>query len=172
MAMKLLKFIVISIVTLLLFSFIKGNQANSNLLFKIERSKDANQVLYVVNTNDSNQLNEEKPITIYWIKNTKKGKIESLTWIQRKYAYGLKYSHTCDKYATFNFVSYDKMFFTLKKIKDQYKVYTMIDKKLAEVERIFVQIDGGTFWFPDVTEVKIFAKEVKNGNEVIKIINP
>jgi hypothetical protein len=165
----------ILITVILLFSFTDGTKKETpinNYLFKIDRSKDANIVMYNLNLNDSGHLNSNKPITIYWIKNSKKGNIEPLTWIQKKYAYGLKYTAITEDFATFKFVSYDKLTFTLKKVEEKFNVYTKFDDRLVKLNRIYVQIDGGTFWIPNVTEVKIIATEVKTGKETIKTIYP
>ena len=142
-------------------------------LFKIERSKDANQILYDVNIRETGQFDTNNPINVYWVKNTKGGKIEPLTWIQKKYAYGLKYLSINDDYASFRFVSYKKMIFTLRKKADNsFEVYTKHQGNLLKMDRIFIQIDGGTFWFPNITAIEIYAKNVKTGEQVIEIIRP
>ena len=142
-------------------------------LFKIERSKDANQILYDVNIKQTGDFDAKNPINVYWIKNTKGGKIEPLTWIQKKYAYGLKYLNVNDDFATFQFVSYNKMFFTLRKKKDnQFEVYTKYNGNLLKMDRIFIQLDGGSFWVPNITAVKVYAKNVKTGEDVIEVIKP
>ncbi len=150
----------------------KSTQSLTSTLFKIDRSKDANVVYYTLTTDSLGNINEEDPIKIYWIKNTKKGKVEPLTWIQKKYAYGIKYQTIADNKASFKFVSYDKMTFTLKKLNDKYKVYTLFDDKLVEVNNVFVQIDGGTFWLPNVSSVTIYATEVKTNQATTKVIHP
>lgn len=59
-------------------------------LFHIERTRDADQVYYDVNINKDGSLNRERPVNVYWVKYTQDGGQESLTWMQRRYAYGLK----------------------------------------------------------------------------------
>lgn len=146
---------------------------NTSHLFKIERSKDANPIFYEVNTDKSNNLNVDNPVNVYWIKHTDDGRIEPLTWIQKKYAYGLKFLRVNENETTFQFVSYDKKTFTLKRNKEgNYKVYSLIGNKLVEVNRIFVQIDGGTFWFPKISRVELHAKDVLSGQITKEIINP
>lgn len=177
MAVKLNRItFIVSITFLLLVSsnIAIGQKDSLNYhLFKIDRSKDKNVVLYDINLTETGQLHSKKPINYYWIKNEKKGNIEGLTWIQKKYAYGIDYLAITDEFATFKFVSYDKLTFTLKKSKDKkYHVFTKFNDKLVKVKYVFVQIDGGTFWIPNVTEVKIYATEVKTGKEVIKTIYP
>ena len=146
-------------------------QQKTQLLFKIERSKDANQIFYTVNTDEAGNL-DYNPITIFWIKKTKKNRIEPLTWIQKKYAYGLKYLQCDNKCALFQFVSYDKANFILKKTDQEYKVYTKMNDRVLEVERIYVHIDGGTFWVPNITQVELFAQDLKTGEAVVESIQP
>lgn len=177
MAVKLFRLTLIVNLTFLLLAFTKTTIAQEKPLnyhlFKIDRSKDKNVVLYDINLTETGQLHSKKPIIYYWIKNEKKGNIEALTWIQKKYAYGLNYLAITNEFATFQFVSYDKLTFTLKKGNDKkYHVFTKFDNKLVKVKYLFVQIDGGTFWIPNVTEVKIYATEVKTGKEIIKTIYP
>lgn len=177
MAVKFIRLIIPLSLTFLLLTQSKsanGQEKSFNYhLFKIDRSKDKNVVLYDIRLTEIGQLHNKNPITIYWIKNEKKGNIEPLSWIQKKYAYGLKYQAITDDFATFQFVSYDKLTFTLKKASDKkYYVFTKFDNELVKVKHVFVQIDGGTFWLPNVTEVKIYATNLKTGKEVIKIIYP
>jgi len=129
--------------------------------------------MYNVNLTESGKLNAKKPIIIYWIKNTKKGNIEPLTWIQNKYAYGLKYTSITEDFVTFQFVSYNKITFTLKKTSEQkYNVFTKFDDTLIKVNKLYIQIDGGTFWFPNIPEIKIIGTDVKTGKEFTHIIYP
>lgn len=144
-----------------------------SFLFKIERSKDNNQIFYDVNINDSGVLDDKTPINVYWKRNTEGGAMKPLTWIQQKYAYGLKFININEDYATFKFVSYKKLFFTLKKTKDNhFEVYTKCNSQILKMNRIFIKIEGGAFWFPNITAVKIYARNMKTGKDVVEIITP
>ena len=157
------------------FNSIEPDISTSSIssLFKIERSKDNNQIFYDVNISESGELDGENPIHVYWRRNTEGGIIKPLTWIQQKYAYGLKFLNVNEDYVTFRFVSYKKLIFTLKKTSDKhYEVYTKFNDKLLKMDRIFINIDGGTFWFPNITTVEIHAQNVKTGKNVIEIITP
>lgn len=160
----------------MLFAFSKTNYGDSNTLtslFKIERSNDNNQIFYEVNLNEDGEFNIQDPINIYWIRNTEGGKIKPLSWIQKKYAYGLKFLKINNEYATFRFVSTKQMYFTLKKTKNNhFEVYSKYKNQLLNIKRIFIQIDGGSFWFPNITAVEVYAKNVKTGEDVIEIITP
>jgi len=174
--LKQFKIILGVLICLILFAFSKADIGDSNTLtslFKIERSKDNNQIFYDVNLNSSGEFDSENPINIYWIRNTEGGKIKPLTWIQRKYAYGLKFLKINDEYATFRFVSSKQMYFTLKKdAKNHFEVYTKYNDQILNVNRLFIQIEGGTFWFPNIKAVEVYATNVKTGEEVIEIITP
>lgn len=173
---KYLKLITAVLICLLLFAFSKAEYGDSNTLtalFKIERSKDRNQIFYDVNINKAGNFDTENPINIYWIKNTEGGKIKPLTWIQKKYAYGLKFLKIDADYATFRFVSTKQMYFILTKTKDNhFKVYSKYKGQLLNIERIFIQMDGGSFWFPNIKTVEVYAENVKTGEAVIEILTP
>lgn len=156
-----------------LFSFSDKTEGSKKSLFKIERSKDANQIFYDVLTNSKNHLYKDNPINIYWIKKTEGNKIKPLTWIQQHYAYGLDFTYTSEKIAQFHFVSYDKRNFTLKQDKkDCFKVFTELNGKEVIVNRIFIQIDGGTFWFPKISKVELHVQDPTTNKKLIEIINP
>ena len=159
-----------------LFSFsIKENKndISSNALFKIERSKDDNAIFYELRTSSNNSLDKENPINIYWIRNTEGGKTKPLTWIQQHYAYGLEFTSSSQQKAKFHFVSYDKKDFILKKnVEGDFKVFTIKDKKEVIVNRIFIQIDGGTFWFPTISRVELHTTDPITNIDEVEIINP
>ena len=173
---KLKTFIILSVSAILLaFTTPEADVSVNSLfsLFKIERSKDANQIFYDVNVDQSGTLDKKNPINIYWRRYTEGGTIKPLTWIQKKYAYGLKYLNVKDEQATFQFVSYNKMLFTLRKTADnQFEVYTQSKGDLLKMNRIFINIDGGSFWFPKISTIEIYAQNIKTGEEVIEVIRP
>jgi hypothetical protein len=175
--MKSFKLVIgISIVLLTLgFNVPKAEITTSSLssLFKIERSKDNNQIMYDVNINELGLLDKINPINVYWVRNSEGGTIRPLSWVQKKFAYGLKFLDINDEYATFQFVSYDKMSFVLKKKKDNgFEVFTKHKGNLLKMNRIFIKLNGGTFWFPNITAVEVYAKNLNTGEDVIEIIKP
>jgi hypothetical protein len=142
-------------------------------LFNIERSKDKNEIVYEGNYNIDGQLNIQEPIKTYWIKHENNHRIEPLTWIQKNYAYGIEYIKTESTFAEFQFVSYKKRQFQIKKDSDgNFKVFTTSNNKKVIVNRIFIQIDGGTFWFPKISRVELHAQDAKTKEKNIEIIIP
>jgi hypothetical protein len=144
-------------------------------LFKIGRSRDTNEIIYSINFDQTGQPDKTDPIEIHWIKRTNNNKVEPLTWIQKKYAYGIKIINDLIKEDEiyFQLVSYDKRTFILKKNEeDCYKVYTVSGNKEIEVSRIFVQIDGGSFWLPIISRVELHGREHSTGQFAMLTINP
>ncbi len=152
------------------------SENDSQTLFTIGRSKDANEIWYTLNLNEKGNLNTENPVKAFWMKKTENNTVEPLTWIQNQFAYGINVLEKVkDKTDTwkFQFVSYNKRTFELRRISgNNYKVYTKSDGKEIEVTHIFIQIDGGSFWFPSITYVKIFGLESQTGNKVVKTLIP
>jgi len=151
-------------------------QGDNNMLFYLQRAKDHNTIIYQLNTDENGNLIEENPINPYWIKYTDDEKIKPLTMIQQKFAYGLKMK-TIDKknkIYQFCFVSYYKKNFYLKQGEQDKKfhVYGQVNNKLAKLDNIFVNIQGGSFWFPKIEYVTINAKEVRSKKEIIEKIIP
>lgn len=148
-------------------------EKSKTALFKIGRSKDANEIYYAVKTTLAGSLDLSNPIRIYWIKFTKNGVIEPLTRIQNVFAYGLKFLNLTPEKADFQFVSYSKRTFNLRKTKEGiFKVFTTANGTEVEVERIFIQIEGGTFWLPRIPQVELHARIPGVGDPVVEIIKP
>lgn len=166
--------IVILTIVALYKSYAVDSGRNENAtLFKIGRSKDANEIIYVVRTTSEGSLDLSDPVHIYWKKFTKNGVIEPLTGIQCAFAYGLNFLSRSTERADFQFVSYSKRTFSVRKTRDgRFKVFTTANGTEVEVERLFIQIDGGTFWFPKISRVELHARIPDAGEPVVEIIRP
>lgn len=161
----------------LVFGLVSGasdlGNSNRNSLFKIGRSKDANEIFYAVRTTGNGSLDLKEPIKIFWIKYTENNEIEQLTMVQQKFAYGLKFLKVTSEKAEFQFVSYSKRTLSLRKNNDgNYGVFTEVEGKEVELERVFIQIDDGTFWFPKISRVEVHAKKVEAGELFVEVIRP
>lgn len=138
--------------------------------FIIERSKDANQIIYSIQTDESGNLTDN-PISIYWVKHTENGKIASLTWIQQKYAYGLHFISKTKQHATFHFVSYAKQIFTIKKTANNtFYVVTQIQQDEIALNKIYIHLIGGSFWFPKIPKIELVGVNLKNGSQMTKTL--
>ncbi|HUX56405.1 MAG TPA: DUF4833 domain-containing protein [Bacteroidales bacterium] len=150
----IIRVLLLIIVAAVSSGFITSGDPGSNReydLFKIGSSRDANEIIYAINFDQTGQPDKSEPIEIHWIKRTRNNRVEPLTWIQKKYAYGIRILNESnnDNELYFQFVSYNKRTFTLNKTSENsYKVFTVFENKQIEVTRIFIQIDGRRFWLP------------------------
>jgi len=146
-----------------------------NLLFYIQRSHNKNTIAYELNFTTDNKLNLEQPVHPYWIRYEEGGVRQELTYIQRKYAYGLE-SQLIDKQNLIfkmYFVSYSKKYFQLiKSAKDnKIRAYISLNNKFIEIQKIFIKTDGGTFWFPVIKYIDVSGKDTKSGNNITERID-
>ncbi|MGZ4060307.1 MAG: DUF4833 domain-containing protein, partial [Bacteroidia bacterium] len=97
------------------------------------------------------------------------GKTEPLNYIQMKYAYGIDIQmvDSLKKAYCFNFVSYKKKkIYLLKSPTDnQYEAYCIINNKLIVLDRIFIKIDGGSFWTPKIKYIEVSGRDPNKKNE-------
>jgi hypothetical protein len=147
-----------------------------NMLFYVQRSINKNTIVYEVNTDKNNELILKHPIKIYWINYSGKGDEEGLSFIQNKYAYGIDFKllDEIKKSFSFHFVSYKKqtLFLLRNEHTQRYEVYSYFNHVLMKVNRIYVHIEGGSFWFPSVKYVQVSGINHHNGDEMTERIIP
>ncbi len=147
-----------------------------NFLFYLQRTININTIVYELNLDEKNEISLEEPIKIKWIQYAKDSTIEPLNYIQRKFAYGLvsKLIDPVNKSFEFHFVSYNgKPLYLIKSaIDNKYHVYISINNKLSVLDRIFVQIDGGTFWVPEISYVEVSGTAPVTAEKMIEKIKP
>lgn len=143
--------------------------AQRDELFKITRNKDANEIIYHLNTDERGRLDLKKPIEAYWIRYDLEEEGRPLTTLERKYAYGLKFSNVTTDGGSFQFVSFDKPLFLVRTGKQQFEVQAEINGERMLLEEIYLSLGGGSFWFPKVNYVELRAKAA-NGEKITQRI--
>ena len=137
-----------------------------NLLFYIQRSINKSAIIYELNLNEREELNIREPVKIYWKNYATDSSTQALNYIQKKYAYGIemKMINTEKKTFCFNFVSYrKKQIYLIKSPADnKYRAFCEIAGRFVILRKIFIQIEGGTFWMPKIKYIEI------NGNDILK----
>ena len=139
-----------------------------NMLFYIQRDPNTNTAIYALNYQENGKIDKTNPIKAYWIRYAEKGEKKDFSYIQRKFAYGIESKFLNNEEFELQFVSYKKLPLTLKKIdSDQkYHVFANVNQKKIQVEKIFVRIEGGSFWFPNVKYAEITGIEASS-NKII-----
>jgi hypothetical protein len=158
---------------LLAFSFAHAQNfpvptGNPNQLFYLQRTSNANTIICELNLKNG-VLDEEEPVHVYWIRYGDRGQKAELNYVQRKFAYGIKTTKiAADKYQL-HFVSYKKYhMYLMKGANNRYNVYGTINQKQAIVNRIFVKINGGSLFSPNVEYVEIKGVDPSTGKEVVE----
>jgi hypothetical protein len=150
---------------------------DSKLLFYVQRTSNANTIMYELNLKPDGSLDEENPVHPYWIRYTEQGQKAELNFIQRKYAYGVKTRPVTNTNGNPTwevlFVSYKKKPLYLTKSADKkYHIYTTINNKMQILNSVWVQIEGGTFWVPNVVYVELKGTDPATGKAVVERFNP
>jgi phosphatidylglycerophosphate synthase len=134
--------------------------SNNNQLFYLQRTSNKNTIMY-----DLNMVNgvpdKDDPVHVYWIRYSEKGQRQELSYIQRNFAYG-------NSGYALHFVSYKKyVLYLMKSAADnKYRVYTTVNAKTVVLNRIFIKINGGSFWSPKVEYVEIKGTDPASGKEI------
>ncbi|MBT1704481.1 DUF4833 domain-containing protein [Chryseosolibacter indicus] len=142
-------------------------------LFYMQRTPNHNTIMYDLNI-ENGKIDSDEPVHVYWIRYGEKGQKEELSYIQRHYAYGLKTKKISDNKYELRFVSYKKLpFYIEKSARDnRYHIQVALDGKAVEVKRVFLQIEGGSFWLPNVVCAEVKGVDPVTGKEVIQLFKP
>ena len=146
---------------------------NISRLFYVQRSPNSNTIVYELNVGKNGQLDTEEPMHVYWLRYAEKGQKEELNYIQRKFAYGVVTKpQGRDKYDV-RFVSYKKFPLTLMKGDDgKYHIFATVNQKEMALSRIFIKIEGGSFWLPNVKYVEMKGTDPSTGKEITERFKP
>jgi hypothetical protein len=141
---------------------------NPNQLFYLQRTSNKNTIVCDLNMVNG-ILNKAEPVHVYWIRYSDQGQRQELSYIQRTFAYGIQAKALNDGNGyEMHFVSSKKHpFYLVKSATDnRYNVYTMLNSKKVILKRIFIKINGGSFWMPKVEYVEIRGVDAVNGKEI------
>lgn len=129
----------------------------ANQLFYLQRDPNLNTIICELNVDSKGQVNKSAPVSVYWIRYEENKERMELSYIQRKFAYGIVSKDLGNDQYELRFVSHKKLPMYLHKGNDdkKYHVYVTVNNKKIEIERIFLRIEGGSFWLPNVKYVEI-----------------
>ena len=143
-------------------------------LFYIQRSTNANTVVYDANLLPNKSLNPQKPVYTYWIRFDEQGQKEELTTIQRTLAYGLYTNPIPSEHNTFEgyFLAYRKRKFVVKlDAKGNPIALFPINNKLNILKRVYVSVNEPNL-MPTVNYIELFGKDAVTGKDVYERFKP
>ncbi len=124
-------------------------------LFYLQRSSNTNTIVVDIHRKGA-VPDEDEPVHVYWLRYQENGQKEELNFIQRKFAYGIKAKKIASNQFELNFVSYKKQkFFLMPGADKQYHVYAVINGKTVLLSRVYLHINGGSFWKPNVEYMEL-----------------
>lgn len=149
-------------------------RGNNKQLFYLQRTANTNTIVCELKYNKNGELDEDDPVHVFWIRYPEGGQKKELSYIQRVFAYGIKSQALAKDSYKLHFVSYKKRpLYLMRSSKDnQYKVYATINNQQVVLNRIFIKVDGGTFWSPNVVYMEMKGVDENTGREVMQRFKP
>ncbi|PWT77872.1 MAG: CDP-alcohol phosphatidyltransferase [Bacteroidetes bacterium] len=143
-------------------------QGIKNQLFYVQRTHNSNTVICELNLRPDGKPDDENPVHVFWIRYTEQGQHAELSFIQRVFAYGVKARPIGNDNFELRFVSFKKraMYLIKSPADNKYHVYTSISQKSAILSRIFIKINGGSFWSPNVEYIEVKGTDPSSGREL------
>jgi hypothetical protein len=133
-------------------------------LFYIQRNHNANTIVYDANFDKNGNLDENKPIDVYWIRYDEQGQKMELRSIEKWYAYGVD----CEKSDNKSFFNVElaadkKRAFYLHQIgKFRARLTTLISGKTSILDHMYIFADNSGVW-PTVKYIELFGNDLKTG---------
>ncbi|AMR25933.1 CDP-alcohol phosphatidyltransferase [Hymenobacter psoromatis] len=141
-------------------------------LFYLQRDPNTNTIIYQLNVNSAGQLDEDEPINIFWLRYEEQGQRKDLNFIQRRFAYGLSARKIAPGKYALKFAAYGKVPFVLMKsgFDNAFHVYATVANKQIQLERVYLRIEGGTFWVPNVRYIELTGRDAASQKPVVERI--
>ncbi|GAB3900370.1 DUF4833 domain-containing protein [Spirosoma agri] len=142
-----------------------------NQLFYLQRDPNPNTIICALNLKNG-QLDKHDPVRVFWIRYTEQSQQKELSYIQRTFAYGIKARALSNEEYELNFVSYKK--FPLRLVKSErdsgYYVYANVNQKKVILRRLYLHIEGGTMWVPNVKYIQVEGINASTGESTVERI--
>jgi hypothetical protein len=141
-------------------------------LFVIERSTNANIVVYDARRLASGELDPAQPVDVYWIMKARDGQREALNAFERARAYGsdVEPAGQPDRYRITFRANFGRAF-TLGVLDGCPAVTTRISGRQARLTRIFVRTRT-RFFFPSVDYLEFFGTDLDDGAPLSEKFRP
>jgi len=144
------------------------------LLYYIQRTPNTNTICYELNEAAPGVPDEDNPVHIFWLRYAEEhGARRELNFIQRKFAYGLHVKKLSADHYELRSVAFSGKPLQLRRTTDgNFYVFATIAGKTAVLKRIFIKIDGGTFWSPNVVYIELKGTDAATGQTIMERIKP
>jgi hypothetical protein len=147
-------------------SILFSQDLNMNL-FKIERNKNANIVMYDVRVLPDGSIDKKNPMDAYWILNAEKGQRDEISAFEKKaYGYKIKYNEAGYYDLVLKAVSDRQM--QIVNVDGKYKAKIKVNNKYAYLSTVYVFANDS--FIPKVKYIILTGVDVKTSNKVTEKI--
>jgi hypothetical protein len=145
---------------------------SKDLLFYIQRNKNANTIVYEAVRDANGRLAAKEPVRVTWIRYSEGGLREPLNLMERTIAYGVNHQHTKDGMATLKFVASDRYPFIVQiRPGGQAEAWVTLQGRMAKLHHIYVQAVEGS-WRPKIAYIDIHGTDVITGKPLMEQLIP
>ncbi|MDR1417842.1 MAG: DUF4833 domain-containing protein [Endomicrobium sp.] len=147
-------------------SILFSQNLNMNL-FKIERNKNANIVMYDVRVLPGGSIDKKNPMDAYWIMKAEQGQRDEISAFEKKaYGYKIKYNESGDYELVLKAVSDRQM--QIVSVDGKYKAKIKINNKDAYLSTVYVFANDS--FIPKVEYIILTGIDVKTSNKITEKI--
>lgn len=155
--------------SLALLSALPAQAEGLTSLFKIERSKNANEIHYAAQVAKDGALDAKDPVAAFWVMKAEDGRREGLTFMERKMAYGFDITARGAEWDLKLAAAPDRAI-RLASVGGKWRAQTTLSGKPAYLQRIFIQTkEGGVL--PTVVSVDLYGEDVATGKLIQEHVN-
>jgi len=148
-----------------------GDETVPQQLFRIERSKNANVVIYEARVTSDGHLNRRKPVDAYWVELARDGRREKLSAIERRFAYGFKARIVDDSTVVLDMAADIGREITVSLVNGVSRATTEIAGHAAYLDRIYVHSIEKKLW-PSVQYLDLHGSDVVTGESRYERVYP
>ena len=131
-------------------------------LFYLQRSSNSNTIVYDVNILGNQKINPKEPVEVYWMRYNSDGAKKALSFVERKFAYGLSFDRINSDVYTINLTAYaDRDITIFINGEGKAEAHLVINGQSARLKRIYLDISGSGFW-TSVNSVELMGIDLKN----------
>jgi hypothetical protein len=143
-----------------------------NIIFEVKHSKTTNVVVYQANKTISNFLNPEKPIDVFWLLNTRGKKVETLTTIEWRMAYGYKLKTIiAGKKYTITLNAIDSKVITIEQNETgKVDAFMIINGIYSKLSGVFIDYEY-SFYLPNVKYIEFTGHAVSSNKVVVERVS-
>lgn len=141
-----------SICLFLAFAATTFAAAPAGRLFQFERSTNRNYICYDVNLKNG-VLDEDEPISVYWIRVEEGGVKKELSWIQRKLAFGYKVKKYTANSVVFTLSPSKDVPITVSKKGGKWVAICRVNGKNLQLTKMFAQMHSANSMHCDYVDI-------------------